>query len=687
MAPLALPPADERTFASLVADARARIPRLAPAWTDHNAHDPGITLVELLAYLTEADLYRLARVTAAERRAFLRWFALESRGPTVAETVVALQQPAAALASPPAAPASPLAAPASVAVTADLELRAATGALAFSTTAPVTVQAARIVGLFTGGRRLRGSDRAGVAAVLDGPAAALGPLGQDPFVIALDQPVAGEVDLYVWTGAPDHDDEARRRVKDDAAERARARAAAGRPCPASRLDDWTRHYEVDVAWEIFTAAGWVAVVPIADETRALSMSGFVRLRVDAALAAGGVAAAPAAYAIQVRAAGGTYEAPPQLQAVLLNAAPARHQSRTFGVRVGSSDGRAGQSLRVPMNPAVPSPGAPLVFDRTEVAVTAAGGTPRAWTVAAEWDRAGPDAPVVVLDPDAATLDFGDGDAGRVPPAGAAIDLFSRVGGGAGGNVPAGTLTRAPAVPPASPASPIAAGGDLVVVQPFPGRGGGPAPEIPDLQARALAELAHPTRATTIADIETLVRDTPGVRVGRVRVVPGFHPDFPGFPAPGCVTVVVIPDGVGPAPAPTPGFLAAVRAYLGPRRPVTTEVHVVGPTYLKVAVRARLNLTPSADAAAAVTAASASLDAFFHPLTGGADGGGWPVGRDAYRSEVLALLQAIDGVHHVDQLELLVGPDRAPTCDNAAVCPTDLIDAGPHELTIAPARIS
>src|SRR5580765_5809003 len=88
--PITLPAADERRFASLVADAVARLPRLAPEWTDYNAHDPGITLIELLAYMTESDLYRLARVTAAERRAFLRWFGIEGRGPTVAETVVAV---------------------------------------------------------------------------------------------------------------------------------------------------------------------------------------------------------------------------------------------------------------------------------------------------------------------------------------------------------------------------------------------------------------------------------------------------------------------------------------------------------------------------------------------------------------------------------------------------------------------
>ena len=38
------------------------IPAWAPAWTNHNASEPGITLIELFAYLSEMLLYRLNRV-------------------------------------------------------------------------------------------------------------------------------------------------------------------------------------------------------------------------------------------------------------------------------------------------------------------------------------------------------------------------------------------------------------------------------------------------------------------------------------------------------------------------------------------------------------------------------------------------------------------------------------------------
>ena len=53
---------DDRTFDQLVAEARALIPRYFPAWTDYNPSDPGITLLELFAFLIEAAIYQIDRV-------------------------------------------------------------------------------------------------------------------------------------------------------------------------------------------------------------------------------------------------------------------------------------------------------------------------------------------------------------------------------------------------------------------------------------------------------------------------------------------------------------------------------------------------------------------------------------------------------------------------------------------------
>jgi len=69
--PLPLPNLDDRTFDDLVEEARAMIPRLAPEWTNYNPSDPGITLIELFAWLTEMMLYRLNRVSDEHYEVFL----------------------------------------------------------------------------------------------------------------------------------------------------------------------------------------------------------------------------------------------------------------------------------------------------------------------------------------------------------------------------------------------------------------------------------------------------------------------------------------------------------------------------------------------------------------------------------------------------------------------------------------
>jgi hypothetical protein len=60
--PLPVPNLDDKRFDELAAEARALIPRSFPVWTDHNPSDPGITLLELFAFLVEAAFYQLDRL-------------------------------------------------------------------------------------------------------------------------------------------------------------------------------------------------------------------------------------------------------------------------------------------------------------------------------------------------------------------------------------------------------------------------------------------------------------------------------------------------------------------------------------------------------------------------------------------------------------------------------------------------
>ena len=84
------PRLDDRAFDDLRAELIRRIPTHAPEWTDHNASDPGIALVELFAALGDNVLYRLNRVPEVARLEFLRLLAIPPRPARAAQAMVRL---------------------------------------------------------------------------------------------------------------------------------------------------------------------------------------------------------------------------------------------------------------------------------------------------------------------------------------------------------------------------------------------------------------------------------------------------------------------------------------------------------------------------------------------------------------------------------------------------------------------
>lgn len=67
----AFPQRSPLRYDDLVAEARSKIPALAPEWTDHGPADTGMALIELLAWVTELLGYRATRQTESMTRAFL----------------------------------------------------------------------------------------------------------------------------------------------------------------------------------------------------------------------------------------------------------------------------------------------------------------------------------------------------------------------------------------------------------------------------------------------------------------------------------------------------------------------------------------------------------------------------------------------------------------------------------------
>jgi len=83
-----IPNLDDRKFEDIVDEAVLLIPQYCPEWTNFNKSDPGITLIELFAWMTEMVIYRLNRVPENNYLAFLNMMGIRLQPPQPARTIV-----------------------------------------------------------------------------------------------------------------------------------------------------------------------------------------------------------------------------------------------------------------------------------------------------------------------------------------------------------------------------------------------------------------------------------------------------------------------------------------------------------------------------------------------------------------------------------------------------------------------
>ncbi len=77
--PIRPPNLDDRRYDDIVREARALIPQYCPEWTNLGDADPGMTLVQLFAWMTEMIIYRLNRVPDKTYVHFLNFIGEERR--------------------------------------------------------------------------------------------------------------------------------------------------------------------------------------------------------------------------------------------------------------------------------------------------------------------------------------------------------------------------------------------------------------------------------------------------------------------------------------------------------------------------------------------------------------------------------------------------------------------------------
>lgn len=286
--------------------------------------------------------------------------------------------------------------------------------------------------------------------------------------------------------------------------------------------------------------------------------------------------------------------------------------------------------------------------------------PAGWVQWREVDTlgaSGPGDPRFVLDPAAGEIRFGDGIHGRLPRPGEVIRARSyRHGGGVVGNVPASAINRI--TPPAGVAK-------LRVVNPLAAEGGVDGETLEQARARVPLVIRHGNRAVAAEDFRDLAMETPGANLGRVEVLPRHKPQERVDGVPGVVTLIVVPayDALHPdEPVPDREVLRRVCAYLEPRRLVTTELYVTPPEYVPVWISAAFEVDEGYGVQTVRRWVELAIRQYLAPLPPyGPAGKGWPFGRDVSAPDVEAAVLRVEGVRLVNKV-LVAGADPAAPLD-------------------------
>jgi predicted phage baseplate assembly protein len=728
-----LPNLDDRRWADLVDEGRSLIPVYAPAWTDHNAHDPGITLMEMLAWITETDIYRVDRIPDSHYRAFLSLIGLRVLPPAAARAVVvfALQKGA----------------------NREVKLPETTlldaGSAKFQLRNRISVQPIAIAGVQVENdgkfRDVTSDWQRGKPFSLFGD----DPKPGDSFYLGFDGRVDGGsiLSLYFAFSGDKAGAAERQRILDEITSRGLSLCGTFDSCGQTKPvlpATLPPHHSARIVWEMQTVAGVWQPLEAADDTRSFTLSGPVVLPsiANAAVTRTGVITRQLLY-VRARLASGSADAAPVVARVLANAveaeqsAPAWQQwtvatgviavgtpplpgrfagisldfnpsgdissleftEKTDGalfVRVlayqhatNANNGRlAVEAIRIGKGTGAPYQSyalrGPQVTEENFELYTLERGSLRECRRRDSLLASGPADLDYVLEAGKAAVHFGDGQNGRVPPSGATIIAIASETVAEAGNVAAGAISALDLG-----AHNYALVDDLKdketrinrISNPVSASGGAAEETLAHAEGRAVQILQKQSRAVTLKDYESLALETPGTDIARAAASANQHPGFQCYSAPGFITLVVVPKLPLGRPTPSPGLLNAVSAYLNPRHVIGTSTVVTGPQYLEVGVVAEVKSFPGQSKVAITGAVGDALRAFFDPLRGGPEGGGWPLGRDVYISEVVEVIAAVPGVDHVLNLQLVV-PGCEPQCGNLCLSPLALTVSGTHEIKVS-----
>jgi predicted phage baseplate assembly protein len=655
---LPAPNLDDRRFQDLVDDAKRLVQERCPEWTDHNVHDPGVTLIELFAWLTDQILYRLNRVPDLNYVKFLELIGVTLFPPSPARCE-----------------------------------------LTFRLTAPNVETVLVPAGTQVSSKRAEGVDRV-------------------TFTTEEDLAIVPSSVRHV---ASTHSDDHVHPHDDDLTRRAGFRAFVERPADSNdppvpgeafliglphavpscmlRLGFDCRLEGIGVdpedpplGWEAWNGSRWVECELEADGTGGLNQAGDVLLHVPRSHQDSFVGNDLGGWLRCVvrdpRPRQPAYDRSPEIISVTAEtlgaSVSALHAEIVAGETVGLSNGLPAQRFRLQRRPVVFGREPPVL----EVVTRPSTGTGDRsesqsdevvdeWTLVTSFADSDEHSQHFMLDPAGGEVVLGpavrerDGSLrhfGAVPPRDSLLRMRSYfTGGGPRGNVVRGALTVLH--------TPIPFINERVQNR-RPAAGGVDGEDIENAKVRGPLLLRTGDRAVTAEDYRALAEEAEP-SFARVECVP-----VDGNASPGAVRVLVVPAADAEDGRlrfeqliPEESRVRAVARYLEPRRVIGVRISVEPPLYQGVTVVARISAEADADPARLRKDAVDALHRHFSPLAGGAGGDGWPFGRPVHAAEVFAVLQAVRGTRAVEEVLLFA----ADPLSGERTGPVDKIELPSHAL--------
>ena len=708
--PLQIPTLDDRRYQELLDEALARIPVHNPEWTNFNKSDPGVTLVEVFAFLTENLLYRSNQIPERNRRKFLTLLGIPLQPASSARGLVTFQNERGPLET--------------LTLNDALEVRA--GQVPFRTergldVLPIEAQVFYKRKLLNADQKLKDYYQLLYASYNQPP---LNDSDLELYEsVPLDARNTNGVDLgqetadgSLWIALLLRPADKPAALLDAAREAIAGKTLSLGIVPA--LEDVTRRLTPGGRANAEGATLLQYQIPKVPDSGGLSTDPLQRNPQYKSLEASAqtdVLAAPGIVDITLPSVAelklwnnldplepGAGDFPPALEDTNLNdrlitwlrisstaAVRARllwvginavfvtQRAHVSGELLPGGTGAPDQVMVLSRKPVVPQ--------SMRLAVTAQGET-KQWQEIDDLLSAGPEvqvpdlrlppgapppikrpAEVFTVNPESGEIKFGDGMRGKRPPAGAILRASYDYGVGAAGNVAAGAINNSPSLP-----------AGLKVSNPVRTWNGTEAETVGEGEKQITRYLQHRDRLVSAEDFAIITLRTPGVDIGRVEVIPAFNPELtPNEPggAPGAVTLMLIPrfDPNRPAaPKPDRLFLDTVCRYLDPRRLVTTELFLRGPDYKDIWITVGINVIAGAAVPTVREAVKRALLQFLAPLNQdqtrllndplpafnsqpfAATQNGWPLRKAVTDRELLAVASRVEGVLLINDVKVAEG---------------------------------